>query len=285
MFTCKVENHNGEILELTNHESEYQVVSVEGTNPPSAIVNLSKIAMIDGSKFNSSQLNVRNIVISIRLNGSVESNRIRLYSFFRSKEWCKIYYSNDSRKVTIEGYVESIEFTPFSKSEIIQISIVCPNPYFRDAQTLINDFKKVLENFEFPFAIEEEGIPFSTIENQTSLLITNLSERETGLIIRCKFNNSCNSILIRKLNTGETMTISRSFEAYDELVINTNKGSKSITLIRNAVKINAFPSMVSGSKFFELDLGENSFDYSVDSGTHNDRVEIQFEYNFVYGGV
>lgn len=285
MFTCKVENNKGEILELTHNESNYQVVSVTGTNPPSALINLSKIAMIDGSRFNSSQLNERNMVITIRLNGEVEANRIRLYSFFRSKEKCKIYYANASRSVYIEGYVETIEFSPFSMSEIVQISIICPDPYFKDSQVMIDDFKKVADNFEFPFAIELAGIPFSSIESDVSHTIVNVSERETGLIIKVKFNDDCDTILIRKLNTGETIQVNYQFEAYDELIVNTNKGNKSVTLMRNAFPTNIFSSLTTSSKFFQLDLGENVFDYSVDSGAHNDRAEVKFEYNFVYGGI
>lgn len=285
MFTCKVENLKGDVLELTNNDERYQVISVGGTNPPTAIINLSKIAMIDGSKFNSSQLSERNLVIQIKLNGDVEANRIALYSFFRSKEWCRIHYANGARSVYIDGYVESIEVSPFSKIEIMQISIICPNPYFKDEKGISVDFKKVTEAFEFPFAIEESGVEFSTIQNAEALTITNSSERETGLIIKIDFTNSCNKIRIRKLSSSEIFTLNYSFLAYDRVIIDTNKGSKSIKLIRNAVTTNLFTAMASGSSFFQLELGDNIFDYSVDDGEHDDRATVEFTYNFLYGGI
>lgn len=285
MFTLKVENSKGEILELTHNDDKYQIISVGGTNPPKALINLSKIAMIDGSKFNSSQLGERNIVIKMRLNGDVEANRIALYSFFRSKEWCRIHYANGARSVYIDGYVESIEVNPFSRSEIMQISIICPNPYFRDEQRMTDTFKKVVEQFEFPFAIAKEGIPFSYINNETALIINNSSERETGMTIDINFIASCNKILIRKLSTGERFTLNHSFLAYDRVLIDTNKGSKSIKLIRNAAESNLFTAMAAGSVFFQLELGDNIFDYSIDDGEHNERAEVQFKYNFLYGGI
>lgn len=285
MFTCKVENSKGEILELTHNDERYQIISVGGTNPPHAIVNLSKIAMIDGSKYNSSQLSERNIVIMVKLNGDVEANRIALYAFFRSKEWCRIHYANGTRSVYIDGYVESIEVNPFSKAETVQISIICPNPYFKDEQRMTQTFKKVIEQFEFPFAIAEEGISFSLISNETALIINNSSERETGLTIEINIADTCNRILIRKLSTGERFTLNYQFAAYDKVIIDTNKGSKSIKLIRNAVTTNIFTAMVSGSSFFQLELGDNVFDYSVDNGTHDERAEVYFKYNFLYGGI
>lgn len=285
MFTCKVQNNNGEILVLTNNESNYQVISVEGTNPPSALINLSKIAMIDGSKFNSSQLTERNLVIQIRINGNVEENRIRLYSFFKSKELCRFYYSNDSRSVYIDGYVENIEFTPFTNNEIVQISMICPNPYFKDETERIERFIKVFSGFEFPFAISESGIPFSEINNASALVINNISERETGMIIEVTFNDDCDKLQIRKLSSSESIIINHAFLQYDKVVINTNKGNKSVKLVRNGIESNLFPSMTTNSKFFQMELGDNIFDYSVDDGERNDAVEVLFKYNFNYGGV
>ena len=99
MFTLKIENIKNNILELTQNENKYQVLSVKGLNPPNAQINRSTVAGLDGSKFNSSKLEERNIVITLKLNGEIETNRIDLYKFFNTKQWCKIYYKNESRDV------------------------------------------------------------------------------------------------------------------------------------------------------------------------------------------
>ena len=93
MYTAKIENHNG-ILTLTGNESKWQVISITGLNPAPAQVNLTDIASLDGAKFNSSKLATRNIVITIRLNGDVESNRLFLYRYFSSKDNVTFYYKN-----------------------------------------------------------------------------------------------------------------------------------------------------------------------------------------------
>ena len=77
MFKCEIENINHEILTLTQNESEYQVMSITGLNPPNAQINRSTVAGMDGTKFNSSKLNERAITIILKLNGDVEKTRIK----------------------------------------------------------------------------------------------------------------------------------------------------------------------------------------------------------------
>ena len=151
MFICKVENTRNNILTLTQNEDNFQVLKITGLNPPKAQINTTKMATLDGKKFNSSTLNERNIVITVKLNGDVEKNRIRLYSFFRPKEWCKFYYKNSSRNVFIEAYTENVECDLFTNKEVMQISLLCPEPYFKDVQEIIDDISKILSKFEFPF--------------------------------------------------------------------------------------------------------------------------------------
>lgn len=286
MFVCKVENTKNKILELTQNESEYQVVSIEGLNPPNAQINTSKIAGLDGSKFNSSSLNERNLVITIKLNGNIEQNRINFYSFFRSKEWIKFYYKNDSREVYIEGYVESVACGLFTNNETMQISILCPNPYFKGMDEIIDDISKSIAAFEFPFAIDvTDPIEFSTIDTSKITRVDNDSESETGVIIDIDVLGNCNKIQLNNISTGEIFTLNYEFLESDKITIDTNKGSKSVSLIRNATKINLFGALVKNSTFFQLNIGDNYFSYLVDNGTNEDAIHILFKHYTVYGGV
>lgn len=286
MFTCKIENTKHNFLELTQIEDIYQVISITGLTPPNAQINTSKIAGLDGSQYNSSTLNERNIVITIKINGDVERNRINLYSFFRNKEWCKFYYKNGTRDVYIEGYVESLEGDLFTNNETMQISILCPNPYFKDMQEIIDDISKALAAFEFPFSINEtEPIPISTIDVSRITNVFNNSESETGIIIEIDVLSNINKIQLNNITTGETFTINSNFLANDKITIDTNKGSKKVYLTRNGETSNLFTSILRGSTFFKLDIGDNFFSYLVDNGVNDDAIHILFKHYTLYGGV
>ena len=284
MFICKVENTRNNILTLTQNEDNFQVLKITGLNPPKAQINTTKMATLDGKKFNSSTLNERNIVITVKLNGDVEKNRIRLYSFFRPKEWCKFYYKNNSRNVFIEAYTENVECDLFTNNEVMQISLLCPEPYFKDVQEIIDDISKILSKFEFPFSIDEEGIEFSTLDTSKITNAHNSSEMDTGVIIDIDIYSHIEKLLIKNTSTGETLTLNYLFQSNDKVTINTNKGHKSIKLVRNAETINIFSAIERSSAFFQLNIGDNFFSYLVDDGENDSFVHIVFRRNTLYGG-
>lgn len=302
MFIAKIENKLGEVLTLTQIESEYQIVQIEGLNPPNAKINLLNMANIDGARFNNSKLETRELVVTVKLNGSgadVEANRQRLYRYFPTKDWCKFYYTNNFRNVFIEGYVNTVQVSPFAKDERMQISIICPQPYFKSLYMIIDDISKVLNRFEFPFAFGSNGatnpdvptdpgtddaIPFSEIEMDRVTNVYNDSESETGMMIEIDVIQPINTITIQNTDSGEFFTINYSFVQNDKIIINTNLGSKSISLVRDGVTYNIFPALVKGSTFFQLNIGNNFFGFTVGESEASS-VHIVFKHYTVYRGV
>ena len=286
MFRLKVENVKGSILELTNNEDDYQVTNVDGLNPPESTINTTNYANTDGSSFNSSKITNREIVITIYINGDIEKNRLKLYTYFRNKQWCKLYIQNDSRDVYIEGYTQTAEVSMFVQRQVFQVSILCPNPYFKDLTTIKQSLTKVVRLFVFPFSINiDEPVEFSTLKLEEVTTITNESEAETGLIIDVEFLGSVEKLEIKNTDTGESFIVNYSFIAGDKLEINCNKGSKSITLTRNAVEYNLFSYKASGSTFFQLGIGDNNFSYLADEGNDDMLIDMYFNYYKVYLGV
>lgn len=299
MFEAKIENKKGNILTLTDRETDFQITSIIGLNPPSAQINTTNLAGIDGAKFNSSKLQTRQIVITLKLNGwgeTVENNRQLLYRYFPTKEWCKFYFKSDYRDVFIEAYVENFEDDLFEKHQTVQISLLCPQPYFKDIEQIIDDISKVISAFEFPFTFGSNGakesdsntddaIPFSEIELNKITNVYNNSESETGVIIEIEILNNVNKIAIGNTQTGESMILEYEFLADDRIIIDTNKGQKSITLIRNGIRSNLFTAIQKGTKFFQLSQGDNFFTYLADDGASDTSINIVFKHYTVYRGV
>lgn len=300
MFEAKIENRKGEVLTLTQNESNYQIVSITGLTPPDGQINLSSVVGLDGAKYNSSKLSTRNIVLMIKINGNVEKNRQNLYRYCPTKEWCKFYYKNENRNVYIEGYIENCDGDLFSKSQIMQVSIICMQPYLKAMEQLINDISKSIANFEFPFAfgsngatdinipidvLTDDAIEMSTIDLSKITNVYNDSESETGLIIQLEILSSVSKIEIKNTGTGETFILNYSFIEGDQVTINTNKGEKSISLLRNGTQTNIFSSLQKGSKFFQLTIGDNFFSYTIDNGSNDGSVHILFKHYTVYRGV
>ena len=122
-ITLIVENEKGKQLQLTDNPN-YDVLSVEGTNPPKADINTVTVSGSDGSRFNSSRLSKRNLVITLNIRPPTEENRIHLYKYFRVKHMVRIYYRIENRNAYIDGYVESNEPAIFSSQESNPMSLV-----------------------------------------------------------------------------------------------------------------------------------------------------------------
>jgi hypothetical protein len=273
VYTLSVENQKGERLNLTEH-SDYDLIKINGLNPPNATLNFSELANYDGTIYNSGQLQNRNLVLYIVLKNDIEKSRINLYKYFPSKKTVRIFYENDSRSVYIDGRIETFIFDPFENGETVQISIVCPNPYWKENTETIINFSNTIDLFEFPFAIEEAGIEFSRIENITTAYIEN-GEVETGFIV--EFQATTNQILNPKIfnrTTQEFFGVNFDMNEGDVIRINTNRGKKSVVLIRDGVETNILNSMQDGSKWLYLAAGINEFSYECDEGQINLIVKV-----------
>lgn len=286
MYEAKIENSGGEILSLTGNENRWQLFDISGLDPPKATVNLTNLAGMDGALFNSAKVSTRNLVISLKITGDIEANRLELYRFFRPKHQCVFYFKNKRRDVKIEGVVESVECTQFTNKEIMQASILCPASYFQDIEEIIADMSDSSAGFVFPFSIDtNEPIPFSeyTIGKQTSVI--NTSETDVGVLFEVFFLAAANKIVIVNVGTGETMEANYSFLPGDTLKISTGTGNKKVTLVRGGVARNLFLALSDDSVFLQLEPGNNTFSYLVDDGTNDQNATVTLRYRELYAGV
>lgn len=154
MYTLIAQNKYGDQLELT-HNMAYVIENIEGLDPPDAVINTTRNANADGSIFNSAYVDNRQISITMAINSPAEANRINLYKYFKNKYPVRLYYTNGTRDVYIDGYCKTIQIELFQKKQIAQIIIVCPEPFFTGADDTMVEFSSIQELFEFPFSVEE----------------------------------------------------------------------------------------------------------------------------------
>lgn len=283
MFNLEVENRTGQKIKLTSNEN-YTISEIIGLNPPSATINTSVIAGYDGAKFNSARVNTRNIEIYINIEKNVAANRIELYKIFKTAGLIKLHYKNDIRDVTIEGYVQDFTINYFVNKQLAQIIIVCPDPYFKDIEELIIDSNIIDDKFSFPFGLEEAGDTLGEYLEQTDIAITNDSDVDAGFIIELRASSSIINPKIINRNTLEYFGINFTMETGDRIRISTQKGSKTISLIRNGIETNIFNYIAEGSTWLQLTAREeNVFNYTADYGL--DYMDIRFIHRNLFEGV
>lgn len=136
MYTLKIMNNRGELYELTHNRQRFSILSVSGLTLPQCNINIISSAARDGGAYSSSHLNPRNIVITIALEGDIETNRQMLYTIFPLHSPVTVYYRTFNRDLYIDGYVETIDGSLFEQKEAVQIPLICPDPYWKSMYTL-----------------------------------------------------------------------------------------------------------------------------------------------------
>lgn len=301
-----VTNYLGDSIKLEMgrpEKSGFLIKSVSGLGPSKANINTTEVSTNDGSLFNSARLNQRNIVFEFifveTINGeSIEDVRQKSYKYFPLKKKLDLLIETDNRIVKTTGYVESNEPDIFSSQEGTQISIICPDPHFYSAGPDGNNitvFYGVEPVFEFPFSNEsltDPLITFGNIHLKTENVITYKGDTEIGVTIHIHAIGEAENITIYNTGTREIMRIDTTklesltgsgIIAGDDIIIKTQKGDKSITLIREGKSINILNCLGKGTDWFTLAKGDNIFAFTAESGTTN--LQFWIENKVIYEGV
>lgn len=302
IHTITVTNPQGDslVMELARpEESGFAVTGITGLGPSKATINTTDIAMQDGSFFNSAKCESRNIVLSLRYMQSkgIENMRQLSYRYFPVKKKITLTVKTDNRELAIEGYVESNEPDIFSKDEGADISIICPYPYFYAVRdVIVAEFDQADANFEFPFS--NESVTESVMEMSIMALYKERNviyegDADTGMTLTMHFTDAVKNVTLYNLQTKEEMIIdtdklsgivgSSGLVAEDEIVICTDRGSKSVTLIRDGVKTNILNCLQKDADWLQLTKGDNLLGYKADEGVENIRFKI--EGKVLYEGV
>lgn len=301
-----VTNYLGDNIKLEMgrpEKSGFLVKSVSGLGPSKANIITTEVSTNDGSLFNSARLNQRNIVFEFifveTINGeSIEDVRQKSYKYFPLKKNLDLLIETDNRIVKTTGYVESNEPNIFSSQEGSQISIICPDPHFYSAGPDGNNttvFYGVESVFEFPFSNESLTDPlivFGNIQLKTENVITYKGDTEIGVTIHIHAIGEVENITIYNTGTREIMRIDTvklealtgsGIVAGDDIIIKTQKGDKSITLIREGQYINILNCLGRETDWFTLAKGDNIFAFTAESGTTN--LQFWIENKVIYEGV
>lgn len=286
MYIVVLENEKGQQLQLTQNENKFTVDNIDGLTPPSASISLVDNTG-DGAEFVHERTGARTIVINFYINGDVEQNRIELYKYIKNGKYIKMYFENGVRNVWVDGRVESIEIDQFAMNTSAQVSIVCPDPWWKDVEEVINSINTVKPSFIFPFSIVEP-IPISVYEIIQILNLVNQGDVSSGVTIEITARGTIVNPIIFNRETKEYIGFGTEEQPYemqggDKIVITTHTNNKEAKLIRNAEEINIFNYLKEGSTFLQVSSGDNIFTYSADSG--NENIDIIFKHYSNYEGV
>ena len=239
----KATNSYGTTLQLTQ-QAAYAVASVSGLTPPEGAVYTSELATKDGSFYSASRSQNREIVLDIYPQEKIETARLALYTVFKLAKWVQLELQTGSRHVTIEGWVQSMQGDLYENPQHLQISVLCPDPYFEDYTTTTT-------------ALTTAG---------TAVTVSNAGDEEAGAVFTLTASGSVSDPTIYNNTTGQSFGLDLDLVSGDVVTIDTRRGSLRATLNHSGTITNVINAMTNGSEWVKLQPGSNEVRYNASSG-------------------
>lgn len=234
-------------LPLEDLDHGFLLENVEGLDPVKATITSSSFAQLDGSQYQSSRREERNIKLTISLvpdfsvNESVRDLRRRLYNYFMSKAAVDLrFYDSDGSVAYISGRVESFETGLFTAEPSVDISIICFDPDFYD-----------------PTPVHTTG---NTVSNTDEIKITYDGSVETGIVFTLSVNRAMTAFTIYHRDPSgalRQLDFAGTLQAGDVLTISTVQGDKYARLLRAGVQTSFLYAVSPQSSWLELQPGDN----------------------------
>lgn len=300
-----VTNHLEQSIELEMRHPEksgFLIYDVTGLGPAKADINYTDLSSSDGAVFNSSRVVARNIVMSLLFisDEDIESKRQLSYKYFPIKKKITLTIETDNRTVQISGYVESNTPIMFSKRQVTQISIICPDPNFYSVASDTTVFSGVFPNFEFPFenpSLPTDEIEFGLMVNLQEAPVYYSGESDVGAVFTFTAKGPVENIFMFNYITGEALQIDTVRVAAlmgtnqaapgiisgDTVVISTVRGNKYVKLIRNDVEYNILNALTKDSDWVRLVSGDNLISFSAEAGI--EYLQFKVDNQVIYEGI
>lgn len=282
MAKLKYVNSDNKSIELGN-SSPFLITTVDGLGSPQNEIYTQKSPYQDGVTATHSSLGSRNIVIEGKIMDSNRENRQayrnKLLSVFNPKLDGKLIIDLGNVKRQIDCKVEQAPYFSSNSEQNYQnfsISLLAPNPYWQDINTIKEEVAIWRGAFEFPLEIVEEGIELGYREPSLIVNVFNRGDVPCGMRIDFKALATVVNPSLFNINTREFFKVNRTMEAGEVLTVTTHFQNKRVELNKNGVISNAFNWIDLNSTFLQLDVGDNLLRYDADDGLENLEVSIYF---------
>lgn len=237
-----------------------QIRNIDGLDPVKASINTSPFGSVDGASYVGSSVLSRNIVLTLHPNPdwddwTYESLRRFIYSYFMPKlEVRLVFYSDDMIPVEISGIVEDVNVNMFSQDPELQVSIICPDPYFTALDPIVITGQTVRTGGA-TIPIEYNG----TMESGIFVKVTQVID-PTPLDIGIQIGNPKITYFAVAAVVDPNMYFQMSSLPMRKYVQNVNIGSGVITNLLSKIHVQE------GSLWPAFQPGENDFSVITDAG-------------------
>ena len=266
--------------------SPFLLEDASGIYEQSAQVNITENTLTDGATYQSSVLQSRNIVLSLRDLNDHLANRQFLLSLFPPKSKGTLIFRDGEEERQTDYYVEKLTSDGIYSARSYQISLICPDPYFYDLEDYSVTLAAFVPNFTFTheFLSVKEELGYRQI-NRLQDIKDEIGSDNIGITITIEASGAVENPEVTRVESNEhiqvgTESMPLNMVAGDKIIITTADNNKKIFLERNGTRTNISQYLAEDSTFIQLHRGDNTIGYSAASGI--DSMVITITYRIRY---
>lgn len=242
----------------------------------------------DGKSVTGSTLEPRNITISgyIRTNSPQDAHK--LLQVCNPKRAGVLRYHSDYYDVWIDCRLEAVPTIaePTEGSALISyfISLLCPDPYWRDETSAYSEIATWVPVWHWDLVFPEEGTIFEFREPSLITNIINPGHVPAGMTIVFRALGPVQNPSVTNVKTQEYIKVNQAMVEGDILTVKTGYGQQTAVLVSGGIEVNVFNALdYDGNVDMQLDVGDNLIRYNADEGIEMLNVTIYHDY--LYTGV
>ena len=239
----------------------FDITDFDGFTQGDVSMSVSNLANADGDVLTAQYVNARDVTLTLHFKDMIRPEQAKRYllQYFKLKKEVTIELDYQDRTSRLTGTVQSIEIPRFALGIRAQISIHCSNPFWQDINEIAMAISNVIAMHHWPInPTAEEPIFMGFITDAYQTTIVNNGDVEVGMVITITADvgdeETVSNPRIMIDRTALFFEVAVDMKKNDELVINTNRGQKSVRLNGE----NVINKIVTGSTWLQLEVGSNT---------------------------
>lgn len=263
---------------MGDNSCHFKLLSHSGFAAADYDVQMSAGGSSDGGYISCARLNSRTLGIKFDFGGyNGETVRQSLISFFAPSRLLTITAQRGDVVREISGCAVDFDITETNRHahSIVNLSVLCPDPYFKATDSIFCDSAVVTPMFRLPCRLP---CILGAESNTDDLEIINSGDTYADMVAELVANAAVTAPYILNKTNGRKILIKDSLKSGDILRISTVRRAKTAT-------INGSRCLIDPSSQFSdfLEVGLNQIGYGSDEGSGNLAANVQ--YTALYLGV
>lgn len=266
----KFRNSAGDEMSLFGNEY-FTLMDIDGLTRADVDISSNVMSDMDGDIISSQTVTPRSVTATLRVKDGVNPEDFKRYvaALVKPKQKGIIEMNYRNRTMILTGVIQALDMPRFSNAVAMQFTLYCSQPLWEDAEALLAMISDVVPMHWWAIVPKDEpDIVMGEIMDANIQTIINGGDVPIGVKMTLVALGDVINPRIYRDGSSDFFGVNVTMHQRDELIINTVKGEKNVTL--NGVSI--MDKIADGSTWLQLEVGRNVI--GIDDSNKGENIQF-----------